>query len=406
MLHAFSFERGRVAYANRFLRSSAYRAWKREGRIRFSELASWAGSPTATCRSSGSADNSGRSPSYPCQCASTRRRYALWAWMRTCPPAGWAPPTHHDPRTGDRFGYEIELVPPTALRIVSHRNARRQLAWISQSAPGYLHSFALTPRYVVVLAQPFTFDLARFLRPDRGRSSPTTAGTPPSRCESRSSTAAAAVWSRPPRWSRSSSSTTSTPSSGMGKVVLDVCAYPDASIMDALYLKRLRRGRKVPRAGLRRIEVDPARRRATQRDLVEPNFELPRVDYDTPTDGPTATPSASACADRTAGSSTSWSRPTSGEGRRSPGMTPGPFPASRSSSAAPGGGGTTPGWCSRCCSTPGAAARRWWCWTLTPWRRSRGRRCRTTFPSASTGCTRGSRGGLRDSMPADGRLRT
>ena len=66
-----------------------------------------------------------------------------------------------------------------------------------------------------------------------------------------------------------------------GKVVLDVCAYPDASIMGALYLKRLRRGRKVPRAGLRRIEVDPARRRATQRDLVEPNFELPRVDYDT-----------------------------------------------------------------------------------------------------------------------------
>ena len=39
MLHAFSFERGRVAYGNRFLRSSAYNAWKREGRIRYSEFA-------------------------------------------------------------------------------------------------------------------------------------------------------------------------------------------------------------------------------------------------------------------------------------------------------------------------------------------------------------------------------
>src|SRR4029078_9447631 len=39
MLHAFSFERGRVSYRNRFLRSSAYKAWKEEGRIKYSELA-------------------------------------------------------------------------------------------------------------------------------------------------------------------------------------------------------------------------------------------------------------------------------------------------------------------------------------------------------------------------------
>ena len=33
MLHAFAFARGRVSYANRFLRSSAYKAWQREGKI-------------------------------------------------------------------------------------------------------------------------------------------------------------------------------------------------------------------------------------------------------------------------------------------------------------------------------------------------------------------------------------
>src|SRR5687767_5745202 len=39
MLHAFSFGRGRVSYANRFLRSSAYKAAVDEGVIRFNEFA-------------------------------------------------------------------------------------------------------------------------------------------------------------------------------------------------------------------------------------------------------------------------------------------------------------------------------------------------------------------------------
>ena len=39
MLHAFTLERGRVGYANRFLRSSAYKAYKEEGIIRYSEFA-------------------------------------------------------------------------------------------------------------------------------------------------------------------------------------------------------------------------------------------------------------------------------------------------------------------------------------------------------------------------------
>ena len=38
MLHSFSFSGGRVAYANRFLRSSAYTAWKREGVMKYSEF--------------------------------------------------------------------------------------------------------------------------------------------------------------------------------------------------------------------------------------------------------------------------------------------------------------------------------------------------------------------------------
>src|SRR4051794_29432383 len=36
MLHAFAFGDGRVSYANRFLRSSAYDAWRKDGTMRYS----------------------------------------------------------------------------------------------------------------------------------------------------------------------------------------------------------------------------------------------------------------------------------------------------------------------------------------------------------------------------------
>ena len=39
MLHAFAFDNGRVSYANRFLRSDPYTAWKRDGKIKYSEFA-------------------------------------------------------------------------------------------------------------------------------------------------------------------------------------------------------------------------------------------------------------------------------------------------------------------------------------------------------------------------------
>ena len=38
MLHGFAFAGGRVSYANRFLRSSAYTAWRREGVMKYSEF--------------------------------------------------------------------------------------------------------------------------------------------------------------------------------------------------------------------------------------------------------------------------------------------------------------------------------------------------------------------------------
>ena len=296
MLHAFSFERGRVAYANRYLRSSAYTAWKRDGRIRYSEFG------TDPCRKIFSGVSTlpvlGRVPNANVSIEQLGRQFRAHTEIPV--PVRFNPRTlktlgvdtelvtgrlgtahpHTDPSTGERFSYEIELVPPSGLRIVVSRGAkRRQLAWIPDSAPGYLHSFALTPRYVAVFTQPFNFDLPRFLRPDRGPIV-TNYGwddSKPSRIyivDRRRGGVVSTVELDPFFVFHNVNAF-----ERKGRVVLDVCAHRDASIIDALYLKRLRKGGYVPQARLRRIEVDPARGRATQRDLIEPNIELPRIDY-------------------------------------------------------------------------------------------------------------------------------
>ncbi|MBK5231620.1 MAG: carotenoid oxygenase family protein [Thermoleophilia bacterium] len=79
---------------------------------------------------------------------------------RQGPPGQAAESPLRDPATGERFSYEIELVPPSGLRIVSEKKGeRREPAFIPQPSPGYLHSFGLTRRYVVIVTQPWNFNL-------------------------------------------------------------------------------------------------------------------------------------------------------------------------------------------------------------------------------------------------------
>ena len=189
MLHAFSFSDGRVSYRNRFLRSSAYKAWKEEGRIKYSELAT---DPAPDpCRQIFSGVSSlpvlGRVPNANVSIEKLAGQFRAHTeipvpvrfnpkFLRTlgvdAPPMngrlGTAHP-HHDDATGERFSYEVELVPPSGLRVISEkRGVRKELAFIPQASPGYLHSFGLTRRYVVMLTQPYNFNMAKFLGPDRG----------------------------------------------------------------------------------------------------------------------------------------------------------------------------------------------------------------------------------------------
>ncbi len=302
MLHAFSFKGGRVSYRNRFLRSSQYWAWQREGRIKFSELAT---DPAPDpCRQIFSGVSTlpvlGRIPNANVTIEKLAGQFRAHTEVpvpvrfnpkflntmgigdaeRMQGKLGTAHP-HFDPETGERFSYEVELVPPSGLRVISEKgNRRRELAFIPQAMPGYLHSFGLTRRFVVIVSQPFNFNLGKFLGPDRGPIITNYEWQPdePTRIilvDRRRGgvvrtveTDAFFAFHHINAYERD------------GKVIVDVCAHKDAGVIDALYLKKIRKGNKVPQARYRRFEIKLSNGRMSQRNLIGPHIELPQKNYD------------------------------------------------------------------------------------------------------------------------------
>ena len=133
-----------------------------------------------------------------------------------------------------------------------------------------------------MFTQPFGFDLAKFLRPDRGPIVTNFGwdGSQPARVVlvDRARGGVAATVELDPFFVFHNINAFDD---ARGRVVVDVCAHRDNGIVDALYLKNLRRaGSRVPQAVARRLTIDPATARAEVRDLAEGNFELPRTDYD------------------------------------------------------------------------------------------------------------------------------
>jgi beta,beta-carotene 9',10'-dioxygenase len=297
MLHRFSFTDGQVGYANRFLRTEAYRAATERGEIAFSEFA------TDPCRSlfkraqtlfrTGSTDN--------CNVNVTRLGDELIAMTETPLPVAFDPRTleaagvaysppgqltvahpHHDPVTGELLSYAVHFGPRSTYRVYAQRGrtAQRVIATIPAARPAYMHSFGLTERFVVLtefplVVNPVTIPLSgrpfienyrwqpergtRFVLVDRAT------GTVHSVSEAEPFFAFHHVNA----FERD------------GEVVVDVCAYEDDAIIRALYLDALRAGGPaLPTARLRRYTVPLDGGDARGETLVaEPAIELPRIHY-------------------------------------------------------------------------------------------------------------------------------
>jgi carotenoid cleavage dioxygenase-like enzyme len=64
-----------------------------------------------------------------------------------------------------------------------------------------------------------------------------------------------------------------------GDVVVDICATPDARIVEDLYLDRLRRGKPIAQAHLERFRIAPGAGTVAAERLIDEPLELPRINY-------------------------------------------------------------------------------------------------------------------------------
>jgi beta,beta-carotene 9',10'-dioxygenase len=303
MLHRFGFGSGSVSYANRFLKTRAYRAAEETGRISYREFA------TDPCRtlfqrlvsvfSARATDNAAvnvvqlgdeylalTDPAMPVAFApgtlrtlgvtgSASALRSMRGQLSTAHP-------HHDHERGELVTYVTHFGPRSRYRVYTlapRSDAPRELATLPVRNPSYMHSFALTERYVVLVEFPFVVSALKLAlsgrpfienyrwEPDRGTTFLV--------IDRRDGTLRARV-AGPAFFAFHHVNAFEDG----GELVVDLCAYDDASLIEALYLDRLRSGEALAaRPELRRYRVPLTGGDAHGERLVEEPMELPRIDY-------------------------------------------------------------------------------------------------------------------------------
>jgi carotenoid cleavage dioxygenase-like enzyme len=296
MLHRFSFGDGEVSYANRFLNTRAYRAVEETGEIGYSEFA------TDPCRSLFQRVTAIFSPKLTDNAnvnlvelgerfiSMTETPIPVEFDDRTLDTVGVAykPPgmlttahphldraskgmLNYAARLGPRSSYRFFLLEPDAAK-------PKVLASAPVREPGYMHSFGLTERWLVLAEFPYVVnprDLALSGRPyienyrwkpERGTrfhlfDRVTGERTGPFEAE--------------PRFGFHHVNSHEED----GDVVVDICTFRDAEIVQDLYLERLRAGKPLSQPSLERFRISTGDGTVTTEALVDHALELPRINY-------------------------------------------------------------------------------------------------------------------------------
>ncbi len=297
MLHRFGFADGRVSYANRYLRGKAKAAAEADGEIAYSEFA------TDPCRSLFKRVTSMFQPQLTdnanVNLVQLGERFV--AMTETPIPVefdpdtlaaagvGWSVPgevttahPHLDRASGGALNYAAKLGPRSSYRFFVVEPGEREPRLLASAAvkePAYMHSFGLTERWIVLAEFPFVVNplrLATSGRPyiENYRWKPEL-GTRFTLID-RQSGEAAGPFVTDACFGFHHVNAYDTPEGG---VVADVCTFPDAGVIEDLYLDRLREGKPIARPELRRFTIDPAAGTVSGERLVEESIELPRINY-------------------------------------------------------------------------------------------------------------------------------
>ena len=299
LLDRFTIGGGRVTYSSRMLESGAYRRADQGGEIGYTEFG------TDPCRSLFKRIATGFFPK-PTDNANVNvtRLGERWIAMTETPlqiefdpetletvgvvdygdqrseHAGTAHP-HHDSSRGElvsftmgygrRSKYEVYRLP-------DGERERRTFGKRATSEPSYMHSFALTERFAVLFEQPLRVNPLKLLlsgRPfienfkwkpklgtrflvfdrDGGGFRGAYAGEP------------LFTFHQVNAFERD------------GEVVVDLCAYDNAGIVESFYLDRLRAGETPPHSKLRRFRIPLDGDEAVREHELPEELELPRVNY-------------------------------------------------------------------------------------------------------------------------------
>ncbi|HYJ22264.1 MAG TPA: carotenoid oxygenase family protein, partial [Solirubrobacterales bacterium] len=296
MLHRFAVKAGAVTYGNRFLRTRAYQAAK-DGRLAYSEFA------TDPCRSifkrlmtvfdPAVTDNTAVSVTKLGQqhLAMTEAPISVEFDPDTLETLGYGPKApgtfatahpHHDPASGALVNQATRLGLRSSYRFFVQEPGRpaRVLATKTVREPGYVHSFAMSERYIALLEFPFIVNpitiptsgkpfIENFRwEPERGtrilvfdRNSGEEVGV--------LETDAGFAFHHIGAWDEG------------GSLVMDFCDHGSPAIVDAFYLDRLRAGRTggnaCKPARPRRLRVDIGTGKVSSEFLSDQDLELPRI---------------------------------------------------------------------------------------------------------------------------------
>ncbi len=304
MLHSFTIEAGCVQYVNKFIDSPSYRYAQEHGRLGYSEFA------TDPCRSIFKRVATLFRPKFGINTSVSVSKLAdqFVAWtemphpiefdpqsLRTIGVVDFAddlklhtatPHPHLEPTTGDTINVSLRFGATSAYVVykMPANSSRRQLvASMPVREPAYMHSFALTDAYVVLAEYPLVVNPRRLLlsgkpfaenlqwQPERGTQF----------LVIRKADGALVGRYRCPAFFCFHHVNAFEHGD---ELIVDLIAYPDANVIQALYLDVLREPRADgvvhPPNELRRYHVPLSGGAVWHETLADEWLELPRVNYE------------------------------------------------------------------------------------------------------------------------------
>jgi beta,beta-carotene 9',10'-dioxygenase len=294
MLHRFALRHGNVSYANRFIRSDAYE--KAQNGERLSQ-----GFATDPCRVIFKRVQTMFAPEFTdnanVNLMRLGERYVAMTetplpiefdpqTLATLRHAGKAPGhvttahPHHDRQTNEAVNYAVNMGPVSTYRVyaTNAKDERRVVAKVPVREPAYMHSFGMTERYVVLAEYPLRVNPLKlalgarsFIESYRWQPELGTRFLVVDRHDGGVKMRAKAdpffCFHHVNAWEEGDD------------VVVDLVAFEDASVIDHLFIDRLRGGDPGAPSQLRRYRITPGSDRAEGETLLDHSIELPRIDY-------------------------------------------------------------------------------------------------------------------------------